>query len=96
MLHIATDIQSLTTFHRPSVDFIKHLKKSKPPMVLKLNGQAAAMVRDAKAYRRLLDISAKADAKEGTRQALGDAKRGKLRPDTEFLAEFESARGLSR
>jgi len=48
MLDITTDIQSLTTFRRSSGDFIKHLKKSKRPMVLTVNGKAAAVVQDAR------------------------------------------------
>jgi PHD/YefM family antitoxin component YafN of YafNO toxin-antitoxin module len=96
MINLATDIQSLTTFRRSSADFIKHLKKSKRPMVLTVNGKAAAVVQDPEAYQRLLDIAAQADAKEGIRQGLDDAKKGKLRPAREFFAEFEAERGISR
>jgi PHD/YefM family antitoxin component YafN of YafNO toxin-antitoxin module len=96
MLDITTDIQSLTTFRRSSSDFIKHLKKSKRPMVLTVNGKAAAVVQDPEAYQRLLDIAARADAKEGIRQGLDDAKKGKLRPAREFFAEFEAMHGLRR
>jgi prevent-host-death family protein len=96
MLDITTDIQSLTTFRRSSGDFLKHLKRSKRPMVLTVNGKAAAVVQDAEAYQRLLDIAAQADAVEGMRQGLEDAKKGKVRPAREFLAEFEAAHGLPR
>lgn len=96
MLDITTDIQSLTTFRRSSGDFIRHLKKSKRPMVLTVNGRAAAVVQDAEAYQRLLDIAARADAREGIRQGLEDARRGRVRPVREFLAEFEAERGLGR
>lgn len=41
-----------------------------------------------------LDIAAQADAKEGIRQGLEDAKAGRVRPAEEFFAEFEAARGL--
>jgi prevent-host-death family protein len=96
MLDITTDIQSLTTFRRSSGQFIKHLKKSKRPLVLTVNGKAAAVVQDAEAYQRLLDIAARADAKEGIRQGLEDARKGKIRPAREFFAEFEAANGLPR
>jgi len=96
MLNIATDIQSLTTFRRSSGDFMKHLRKSKRPMVLTVNGKAAAVVQDAEAYQRLLDIAARADAEEGIRQGLEDARKGKLRPIREFFAEFEATHGISR
>ena len=54
MLDITSDIQSLTTFRRVSGDFMKLLKKTKRPVVLTVNGKAAAVVQDAKAYQRLL------------------------------------------
>ena len=79
MLDITKDIQSLTTFRRRSEDFMKQLKKSKRPVVLTVKGKAAAIVQDAEAYQRLLDVAATADVKEGIRQGLDDVahrKRG--------------------
>lgn len=96
MLDITKDIQSLTTFRRRSGDFMKQLKKSKRPVVLTVKGKAAAVVQDAEAYQRLLDIAAHADAEEGIRQGLKNAKEGKLRPAREFFDEFEAAHGISR
>ncbi|MFZ3343262.1 MAG: type II toxin-antitoxin system Phd/YefM family antitoxin [Terriglobales bacterium] len=96
MFDIAKDIQSLTTFRRRSGDFMKHLKKSKRPMVLTVNGKAAAVVQDAEAYQRLLDAAAYADESEGIRQGLKDAREGRVQPVREFFAEFEAKHGLSR
>jgi prevent-host-death family protein len=96
MLDITKDIQSLTTFRRQSGDFMKHLKKSRRPMVLTVNGKPAAVVQDAEAYQRLLDIAAHSDAEEGIRQGLEDAKKGKVRPVEEFFADFEARHGISR
>jgi hypothetical protein len=53
-------------------------------------------VQDAAAYQRLLDIAAHADVKEGVRQGLEDAKKGRLRPATEFFDEFEAEHGIPR
>ena len=96
MLDITKDIQSLTTFRRQSGDFMKQLKKSKRPVVLTVNGKAAAVVQDAEAYQRLLDIAAGADEKEGIRQGLEDVKQGRTRPAREFFAEFEAKHGIRR
>ena len=96
MLDITKDIQSLTTFRRRSGDFLRQLKKSKRPVVLTVKGKAAAIVQDAAAYQRLLDIAAQADAAEGIRQGLEDAKEGRARPAREFLAEFEARHDLPR
>jgi prevent-host-death family protein len=96
MLDIANDIQSLTTFRRRSGDFMKQLKKTQRPVVLTVKGKAAAIVQDAKAYQRLLDIAARADANEGIRQGLEDAKQGRVQPAREFFDEFEAGNGILR
>lgn len=96
MLDITKDIQSLTTFRRQSGDFMKQIKKSKRPVVLTVNGKAAAVVQDAEAYQRLLDIAAGADAAEGIRQGLEDVRKRRIRPAKEFFKEFEARHGLSR
>jgi len=95
MLNIAKDIQSLTSFRRSSGTFMKHLRKSKRPMVLTVNGKAAAVVQDAEAYQRLLDIAAQANAAEGIRQGLEDVRTGRVRPAREVFAEFEASHELS-
>jgi prevent-host-death family protein len=96
MLDITKDIQSLTTFRRQSGDFMKQLKKSKRPVVLTVNGKAAAVVQDAEAYQRLLDIAASADEDGAIRQGLEDVKAGRTRPAREFFAEFEAKHGIRR
>ena len=96
MLDLTKDIQSLTTFRRQSGDFMKQLKKTKRPVVLTVNGKAAAVVQDAEAYQRLLDIAASADEDEAIRQGLEDVKRGRTRPAREFFAEFEAKHGIRR
>jgi hypothetical protein len=65
-------------------------------VVLTVKGKAAAIVQDAGAYQRLLDIAAHADAEEGIRQGLKNAKEGKVRSAREFFAEFELKHGISR
>ena len=96
MLDITKDIQSLTTFRRRSGDFMKQLKRSQRPVVLTVKGKAAAVVQDASAYQRLLDIAARANAEEGIRQGLEDAKKRRVRAARGFFEEFEAERGIPR
>lgn len=96
MLDITSDIQSLTTFRRRSGDFLKQLKTTKRPVVLTVKGKAAAVVQDATAYQRLLDIAAQADAREGIRQGLDDMAKGRYRPAREFFADFEAEHAIRR
>jgi len=44
--------------------------KKRKVLALTLNGKAEAVVQDAEAYQRLLDIAAQADVSEGIQQAL--------------------------
>ena len=94
MLDTTRDIQSLTTFRRRSGDFMKQIKKSKRPVLLPVNGKAAAVVQDAEAYQRLLDVAASADAAEGIRQGMEDARKGRIRLAKEFFEEYEANHGV--
>jgi prevent-host-death family protein len=96
MIDITTDIQSLTTFRRRSGDFMKQLKSSKRPVVLTVKGKAAAIVQDAEAYQRLLDIAARADAEEGIRQGLDDVAHGRTRPAKEAFDEIRRKHDIPR
>ena len=95
MLDITKDIQWLTTFRRRSGDFMKQLKKSKRPVVLTVKGKAAAIVQDAEAYQRLLDIAARADSEEGIRQGLDDVAHGRTRPAKEVFDDIRRKHGIS-
>jgi hypothetical protein len=73
---------------------LKQLKKSKRPVILTVKGKAAAIVQDAEAYQRLLDIAAQADAREGIRQGLEDIREGRVRPARKFFDEFDARHGI--
>lgn len=96
MLDITKDIQSLTTFRRRSGDFMKQLKKSKRPVVLTVKGQAAAIVQDAEAYQRLLDIAARADVFEAIRQGFDDVTHGRTRPAKDVFNELRRRHDIPR
>ena len=96
MLDITKDIQSLTTFRRRSGDFMKQLKKSKRPVVLTVKGKAEAIVQDAEAYQRLLDIAARADVQEGIRQGLDDVAHGRTRPAKEAFDAIRRKHDIPR
>jgi len=90
MLDLTQDIQSLTTFRRRSGAFMRQLKKSQRPVVLTVKGKAAAVVQDAQAYQRLLDIAASADATEGIRQGLEQSRKGQGQSAREFFEAFDT------
>lgn len=96
MLDLKKDIQAMTTFRRNPGKFLKHLKKTKGPLVLTVNGKAEAVLQDAEAYQRLLDIAAQADVLEGIRQGTEDVKAGRTYPAREFLAAFRRKHRIPR
>lgn len=96
MLDITKDIQSLTTFRRNSGEFIKHLKKSKRPLVLTVRGKAEAVVQDAEAYQRLLDTAARADVYEAIRQGADDIAHSRTRPAREVFNDIRRQHGIPR
>jgi len=96
MFDIKKDIQAMTTFRRNPRKFMKHLKKTKKPLVLTINGKAEAVVQDAEAYQRLLDIAAQADSLEGIRQGIEDIKKGRVRPAREALEMFRRNHAVPR
>ena len=96
MLDITKDIQPFTSFRRKPGEFLRHLKKSKRPIVLTLNGKAEAVVQDAEAYQRLLDIAARADVFEAIRQGLDDVASGRTRPAREVFDEIRQKHGIRR
>jgi prevent-host-death family protein len=96
MFDIKKDIQAMTTFRRNPAKFMKHLKKTKKPLILTVNGKAEAVVQDAEAYQLLLDIAAQADAREGIRQGMEDIKKGRVRPARKVLEMFRRTRAIPR
>ena len=96
MFDIAEDIQAMTTFRRNPRRFMKHLKKTRRPIILTVNGKAEAVVQDATAYQHLLDLAAEASATEGIRQGLEDVKKGRTRPAREVFDEIRVGHGIPR
>jgi prevent-host-death family protein len=94
VLDITKDIQSLTAFRRNSGEFLRQLKRSKRPVVLTVNGKAEAVVQDAEAYQRLLDIAARADIYEAIRQGVDDAVHGRTRPARKVFNELRRRHGV--
>jgi prevent-host-death family protein len=86
----------MTTFRNHSAKFLRQLRKSKRALVLTVNGKAAAVVQDAEAYQRLLDLAAEASAAEGIRQGLDDIANGRTRPAREVLDEMRAAYDIPR
>ena len=94
MIDITKDIQPLTTFRNNSVKMMQRLKKTRRPIILTVNGKPQAVVQDAAAYQRLLDLAADVNEEEAIRQGLDDRAKGRTRPAREVFAELRKEYGI--
>jgi prevent-host-death family protein len=95
-MDITKDIQPMTTFRNHSAEIMKHLKETKRPVILTVNGKAAAVVQDAEAYQHLLDLAVEANAAEGIRQGLDDLGNGRTQPAGAVFDEIRADYGIPR
>jgi prevent-host-death family protein len=93
---ITKDIQPMTTFRNHSAEIMRHLKETRRPVILTVNGKAAAVVQDADAYQHLLDLAAEASPAEGIRQGLDDLANGRTRSARETFDELRTEYGIPR
>ena len=87
-MKLARDIMSLSTFKRDSNKVMRQMKKTKEPVVLTINGKAAAVVQDPEGYQSLLDLKEPSETVEVLRQRLASLGRKKGRTADEFFTEF--------
>ena len=95
-MDITKDIQPMTTFRNHSAEFMQHIKETRRPIILTVNGKAAAVLQDAEAYQRLLDLAAEANASEGIRQGLDDLEHGRTRPAQDVFDELRAEYDIPR
>jgi prevent-host-death family protein len=95
-MDITKDIQPMTTFRNHSAEIVRHLKHTKRPVILTVNGKAAAVVQDTEAYQHLLDLAAEASAAEGIRQGLEDLRNGRNRLAGAVFDEIRANHGIPR
>jgi PHD/YefM family antitoxin component YafN of YafNO toxin-antitoxin module len=79
------DILSLSDFQRHTKQHVQHIKETKNPLVLTVNGKAELVVQDAEAYQMLLDRLDRAESMAAIRQGLAEFERGEGRTAREAL-----------
>ena len=89
-MKLARDIKSLSTFKRDTPRLLKQLKRTKEPVILTINGEAAIVVQDVESYQELLDAKEHMETIQGIRRGLESMKAGKGRRSEDFFKEFFS------
>jgi prevent-host-death family protein len=95
-MDIVKDIQPVTTFRNHSAEFLSHIRETGRPMILTVNGKAAAVLQDAEAYQRLLDIAASANVLEGIRQGREDVAAGRTMAAADAFAMLRAEHDIPR
>ena len=87
-MKLSRDIQSLSVFKRDTAKFLRQMKKTGEPIVLTVNGKAAAVVHDPDSYQEYLREKDRQEAIAGIRRGIADFEAGRHRPAEEFFDEF--------
>jgi prevent-host-death family protein len=88
-MKLSRDIQSLSVFKRDSSKFIKQMKKTGQPIVLTVNGKAAAVVHDPDSYQEYLREKDRLDMIESVNRGIDDMRAGRTKPAEQVFREFE-------
>jgi len=88
MLDLTTDILSLTEFKRNTTELVGHLKHTKHPLVLTINGKAELVVQDAESYQALLNAAELLETLKGIKRGLNQMKEGGGKTAETFFAEM--------
>ena len=85
---INKNVHSLTEFKRNTTRFLEHLKQTKDPLVLTVDGKAALVVQDAESYQTLLEAAELVETLKGVKRGLEEMKQGKGKKAEEFFSEL--------
>ncbi len=89
-----SDIHPLSEFQRGAKAFLARLKETKAPMVLTVNGKAAAVVQDAESYQHLLDTIELLESIAGIRKSIEEFEQGQGIPLKEAFQQLQEKYGL--
>ena len=89
-----SDIHPLSEFQRGAKAFLARLKETKAPMVLTVNGKAAAVVQDAESYQQLLERMELLESIVGIRKSIEEFDQGQGMPLKEAWKQLQEKYGL--
>ena len=93
-MKLSRDIQSLSVFKRDTSKFLKQMKKTGQPIVLTINGKAAAVVHDPDSYQDYLREKERLETIAGIQRGLADVRAGRTRPAEDVFREIEERFGI--
>ena len=88
-------IQSLTDFKRNTNEHLKEIRRTGRPLVLTVNGRAALVVLDARAYQGILEQIAYAESVREIQLGIDSVAKHGAKPAQTVLDELAEKHGLS-
>jgi prevent-host-death family protein len=89
-----SDIHTLSEFQRGAKMFLDKLKETKSPIVLTVNGKAAAVVQDAESYQKMIDRLEVLESVAKIRKSINEFEQGEGMPLNQAFAEFKEKYGI--
>ncbi len=90
------EVRSVTEFQRNIKVYVGHLKESKIPLVLTVNGRAELVVQDAESYQLMLERLERAETLASIRRGMEQSERGEGTPLAEAEKKLRKKHGFSR
>ncbi len=94
------NIHSLTDFRRNASNYVEQIKQTKAPLVLTVNGEAAVVVQDARAFQQTLNRLQQLEEElnqlkleslqQEIQKGIEQADRGELLNGEEVMARFQA------
>ena len=88
-MKLTRDIQSLSVFKRDTAKFLKQIKKTGQPLVLTVNGKAAAVVHDPDSFQEYLREKDRQETIAAVKRGMADFEAGRVTEAEAFFKEFE-------
>lgn len=92
-MKLSRDIQSLSVFKRDTSKLLKQMKKTGEPIVLTVNGKAAAVVMDPDEYQFMRERD-RQESIAAVKRGIADAEAGRVTEAETFFKEFEEKYGI--
>ena len=90
------EVRSLTDFQRNAKQHLQHAQETRKPIVLTVNGKAAAVLQDAEAYQELLDRLEYAESVAAIREGIEECDRGEAQPARDALNALRAKYDIPR
>ena len=89
------DIYPLSEFQRGAKAFLIKLKETKNPIVLTVNGKAAAVIQDAQSYQKMMDKIELLESIAGIKKSINEFEQGEGLLLKKAFEQFQEKYGLS-